>query len=169
VLSAASKSPSLQGVKWYGSDSVAQSKELVEDKTAAAFAVAAGYPNAILGVSDSDRALWQPVGDKVKQKIGRAPDAFAFASYDALTVGYRALTKSNTTDAGALKKALTEIAAGYHGLTGQTDLNAAGDRATTNYDFWSVCAKAGQFTWVRTIAYTSAPGKPGQVTRPESC
>jgi branched-chain amino acid transport system substrate-binding protein len=170
LLTAASKSSQLQALKWYGSDSVAQSKDLLENKTAAAFAIATGYPNPILGVSDSDKAMWQPVSDRIKQKIGRVPDAFALASHDALTVGYRALTKNGSgNNVASLKQTLAATAADYHGLTGATNLNAAGDRASANYDFWSVCSRGGQFVWIRAVSYTSTSGKPGQVSRPETC
>jgi branched-chain amino acid transport system substrate-binding protein len=169
---AATDSTPLRQVKWYGSDSVAQSKDLIDNKTAAAFALAAGYPNPILGVSDDDRGRWDPVRARIKQKIGRDPDAFAFASYDAVVVAFRALTKSvRSSGVDSLKQALTATAAEYHGLTGVTVLNAAGDRASGNYDFWSVCSDSGQFVWVRTVTYTSSPaadGK-GQVNHPETC
>jgi len=127
-----------------------------------------GRSDAIVG--ESDRALWGPISDRIKQKLGRAPDAFAFASYDAITVAYRALAKKDSAnDFDALKEALTATAADYRGLTGLTTLNAAGDRASGNYDFWSVCLRAGEFVWVRTVAYVSASGAAGQITRPEGC
>jgi branched-chain amino acid transport system substrate-binding protein len=169
LFTATAAMPGLQALKWYGSDSVAQSKDLVENTPAAAFAAAAGYPNPILGVSDLDKALWQPVSDRIKQKLGRAPDAFAFASYDALTVAYKALTSASPADLERLKRALVSTSLGYRGLTGAAILNPAGDRAAGNYDFWSVCSRAGQYTWVRTISYTAAVTGPGQIARPEAC
>ena len=53
----ATTDPVLTTVPWYGSDSVALSRDLVEDRVAAAFAVAAGYPNPILGLADEDKSL----------------------------------------------------------------------------------------------------------------
>jgi branched-chain amino acid transport system substrate-binding protein len=170
LLAAASASPALQGLRWYGSDSVAQSKELLANKTAAEFAIKAAYPNPILGLSDADKALWQPVSDRIKERTGRTPDAFALASYDALIVGYRALASSGAgKNVASLKEALVAEAGAYHGLTGATNLNAAGDRAGGNYDFWSVCSRGGQFVWIRSVSYTPGAGQGAQISRLEAC
>ncbi|MPZ48098.1 MAG: ABC transporter substrate-binding protein [Dehalococcoidia bacterium] len=106
--------PVLATVMWYGSDSVALSKDLVEDRTAAAFAVVANYPNPILGLNDSDRARWGPISDKVSAKLGRVPDAFALAAYDGLMVGYNARVAAGT-NTDALKRELVSGAASYSG------------------------------------------------------
>jgi ABC-type branched-subunit amino acid transport system substrate-binding protein len=60
LTQAALGSAPLTGVRWYGSDSVALSRELVADRTAATFATMVGYPNPILGLSDAERSLWGP-------------------------------------------------------------------------------------------------------------
>jgi branched-chain amino acid transport system substrate-binding protein len=161
--------PVLSTVKWYGSDSVALSKELVEDPTAGAFAVAADYPNPILGLDDAEKPRWGPVSDKVASKLGRTPDAFALAAYDALEVAHAVMSNVGAgADAEVLRAELVTAASGHKGLTGSTILNAAGDRASANYDFWSVCSPAGSLKWVRSAIYTSA-STGGQAVRQEAC
>ncbi len=151
----------LKSVHWYGSDSVAQSKELVADGTAAAFAVAAGYPNPILGLREADKDAWQPVVDSLAKKLGRTPDAFALAAYDALVVAKKAIDSAGgDADANALGAAIVQISDTSTGLTGPLKLNDAGDRAVGNYDFWSVCPDGAKFTWARTISY-AAPAATG--------
>ncbi len=168
LFGAAAASADLKTVKWYGSDSVALSKELVADKTAAAFAVAAGYPNPILGLSDGDKARWAPVQEQLTNQLGRQPDAFALAAYDALVVGYDALAKAGAdSDVATLKKEFTSMANGLAGLTGSLKLNAAGDRDIAIYDFWAVCQRGTTYTWIRAASYVALGT--GQISRPEQC
>jgi branched-chain amino acid transport system substrate-binding protein len=148
-------SETLRTSVWYGSDSVAQSKELVADAKAAAFAAAAGYPNPILGLRDADKSTWGPVSERLAEKLGRTPDAFSLAAYDALNVVYQALGEAGAADDPAkLAAAIARIADANIGLTGPTKLNEAGDRALGNYDFWSVCRAGATWTWYRSASYT---------------
>jgi branched-chain amino acid transport system substrate-binding protein len=171
LFGAASGTPELESVKWYGSDSVALSKGLIEDQTAAAFAVKADYPNPILGLRNEDRELWEPVNERLSEKLGRTPDAFALAAYDALIVGVEALEASGEdADAAVLGQTLTEAANGYTGLTGPTELNEAGDRSLGNYDFWAVCEGENGYEWVRAATYTAGvDGAAGEAMREEAC
>jgi branched-chain amino acid transport system substrate-binding protein len=152
--------PALTSLPWYGSDSVALSAELLADRVAAEFAVQLGYPNPILGLRDEDSALWQPVIEAVEEEIGRRPDTFALAAYDALVVLHTALESAGAdADAEAIGAAFVSAARGHTGLTGPTDLNAAGDRAHASFDFWSVCPDGSEFAWVRTISFTQTSGE----------
>jgi branched-chain amino acid transport system substrate-binding protein len=156
----------LTSVPWYGSDSVALSEELVADDTAAEFAVRAGYPNP--GLRDQDRARWQPVIDEVEDEIGRRPDTFALAAYDALVVLHTALESAGAdADAERIAEAFVTAAGSHTGLTGPTELNEAGDRASASFDFWSVCREGSDFTWVRTVSYVPSGTGDARITRTE--
>jgi branched-chain amino acid transport system substrate-binding protein len=171
LFGAAAGKYELQSVKWYGSDSVALSKGLIVDQTAAAFAVKADYPNPILGLREADSALWKPVVDRLTQRLGRTPDAFALAAYDALVVGVKGL-QDTTEGEGApgLRKAIVDAARDYTGLTGPTELNDAGDRSLGNYDFWAVCEGETGYDWVRVATYTAgADGGAGEAKRETGC
>jgi len=171
LFNAASGMPELESVTWYGSDSVALSKGLVEDATAASFAAKAGYPNPILGLRDADSSVWKPVSDRLSQRLGRTPDGFALAAYDALVVGAGALRgPGEKLEAPALRKAIVNAARDHTGLTGPTELNAAGDRSLGNYDFWAVCARGTGSDWVRVATYTAgANGAAGAAKRETGC
>ena len=171
LFDAAAGSPQLESMAWYGSDSVALSKGLLEDPTAASFAAKAGYPNPILGLRDADSALWKPVVDRLSQRLGRTPDAFALAAYDALVVGLAGLQDTTEGEgAPALRKAIVDAAQDYTGLTGPTELNDAGDRSLGNYDFWAVCARAAGDEWVRVATYTAGVGGgAGEAKRETGC
>ena len=160
LLTAVAHSESLSSLKWYGSNSVALSGELLQNITGAAFAVKAGYPNPILGLRLQDEPKWGPISNKVSQELGRAPDAFALAAYDALVIAYEAAERlgerlNGEETAPGLRYHLPELANKTTGLTGPLHLNAAGDRDQASYDFWSVCERApGTFTWVKSATYS---------------
>jgi ABC-type branched-subunit amino acid transport system substrate-binding protein len=59
----------------------------------------------------------------------------------------------------ALKAELVRQANGYTGVTGPTQLNAAGDRATGDYDFYQVCAGTPDYAWKRIAAFRAAHGE----------
>lgn len=169
VFNAANAIPELKTVKWYGSDSVALSQDLTADKTAAAFAMAAYYPNPILGLTEADKGKWSPIQQQLATTLGRQADTFALAAYDALMVGHNALAKAGGDDAkiDEIKKQFVTLANGYEGLTGPTKLNAAGDRDIAIYDFWSVCKRGNDFYWYRAATHI-AQGN-GSINRPEKC
>jgi branched-chain amino acid transport system substrate-binding protein len=158
--------PVLTSVPWYGSDSVALSAELLANNVAADFAVEVGYPNPILGLRDEDQSMWQPVVDEVEEEIGRRPDTFALAAYDALVVLHMAVEAEGVdADADRIGAAFVSAAEGHTGLTGPTELNEAGDRASASFDFWAVCRDGSAYEWVRTISYAPTASGTAKITR----
>lgn len=156
---AALDNEALTAVPWYGSDSVALSADLVADGEAASFAVEVGYPNPILGLRDEERRLWEPVVAELDDDLGRRPDSFALAAYDALVVAHRAMEEAGAdAGAGEIGAALVEVADAHVGLTGPAVLNEAGDRASASFDFWAVCPDGDGHTWERTISYAVSAG-----------
>jgi branched-chain amino acid transport system substrate-binding protein len=164
----ASGNEDLTAVPWYGSDSVAQDGRLVTDPVGAGFAVSVGYPNPILGLRDEDEDLWGPVVEDVQEKLGRVPDSFALAAYDALVVAHMAIEQAGVdADAAALGTALVEAASDHVGVTGPSSLNENGDRDHASFDFWSICEEGSGFTWKRTISYAVAEDGTGTISRDE--
>jgi len=145
-------------VIWYGSDSVALSKELVASAKASQFAASVRYPNPILGLRDADKAQWEPVNNRLAEELGRTPDAFALAAYDALNTAFQVMTNAGDRDLAGKKAELVSITNSATGLTGPLRLNEAGDRAIGIYDFWSVCQKNGAWTWYRSATYDPTGG-----------
>lgn len=160
AAAAGRRGAALTAVTWYGSDSVAQSKELIANAGAAAFALQAGYPNPIMGLDDGARERWGPAADRIAARLGRPPDAFALAAHDALMVGYATLVKVGPgADAAARRRELVAVANRHEGLTGPTTLNAAGDRASGNYDFWAVCRIGTGLAWGKAAVYTGGKAR----------
>ena len=149
-------------VKWYGNNAVALDKELVSNAQAAQFAIRTGFPNPSYAVGKTEK--YGPVEDQIREKIGRPPNNYAFAAYDALwvaTLSY--LATGRTNDSATLKKALQQTAGSYFGATGWTALNEAGDRKFGDYDFWAVREDNGAFLWERVASYHVDYGLPGRL------
>jgi branched-chain amino acid transport system substrate-binding protein len=174
VLAAAKAIPDLAGVRWYGGDGSAQATALIDDADGAAFAVQAhGYPSPLVALP-ADRATKDAALIKLISKKAKAPaDAFTLAAYDALNVSAKALVAAGTSpDNAALQSAFTTAADGYQGVTGTIELDAAGDRTTAPYAFWSICASGSSGTsngppkWVRTGLWEPAadPTAPATLT-----
>jgi branched-chain amino acid transport system substrate-binding protein len=142
-------------VKWYGSDGTAMSNALVSTPRAAQFAVMTGFPNPIFGVVESEK--YEAISEQISAKIGRTPDAYALAAYDALWVLTIAYIEAGEHDCNTLKVAVLRVAESYRGTTGWTSLNEAGDRLVARYDFWAVREDNGTFRWKRVATYLITP------------
>ena len=158
ALAAAKSTPALAGVRWYGGDGSAQATALLDDEDAAAFAETVhGYPSPLVALP-ADRATKDAALIKLISKKAKAPaDAFTLAAYDALNVAATTLaTTGPKADGASLREVFTHAADGYEGVTGTIELDAAGDRTTAPYAFWSICASGASGTangppkWVRT-------------------
>jgi branched-chain amino acid transport system substrate-binding protein len=116
---------------------------------AAAFAAQTGYLAPTLLRSDAARPKWQPLVDAVVAKAGIEPDAFGLAAYDACWCGVlsRQLAGGNYTP--VWKKFFQQTAENFFGATGWGRLNANGDRAFGDFEFWGL--RAGKWTSVATF------------------
>ena len=87
---------------------------------------------------------------------GHAPKyAFALAAYDALHVAALAFAQVGLGSITDYRAEVLRQAAAYDGATGNTELNANGDRAVGDYDFYQVCG-GGTPAWKRVSAFRTA-------------
>jgi branched-chain amino acid transport system substrate-binding protein len=157
VFHSAQGNTTLSNTAWYGSDGVALSAALTADSSAAAFAASVDYPNPIFGLPDSLRSEWQPIANAIQARTGITPDAFALSAYDGLFVVQRALNdvRQPNKNFDNFKAAFVQKADAYHGVTGSTALDPAGDRLNGDFDFWAVRQEGGTYIWVRVAAYSN--------------
>ena len=159
LFAAAAADPVLASVRWYGADGIAQSTALTGRPAAVAFAETVGFPAALFGLDFTARASWEPVATRIQQRAGIAPDAFALAVYDAARVAALAyLASPDDVHVDSLAARFVEVAATYHGTTGWTALNAAGDRAFADFDFWAIRPSGGTHAWTRVAGYETRSG-----------
>jgi len=141
--------PDLAAIRWYGADGVSQSRALIADANAAAFAVATSFTAPNVGLDDAARDQWQPVSDEIRRRIGFDPDAYALSVYDAAWVATLSTIEAGN-DPTLLRESFVRNVQRYWGLTGPTALDAAGDRKIGTFVFWTVRNINGTIDWVRT-------------------
>jgi branched-chain amino acid transport system substrate-binding protein len=159
LFEAAAADPVLASVRWYGADGIAQSGALLARPAAVAFAETVGFPSALFGLDFTAQQSWQPVATRIQQRAGSAPDAFALAVYDAARVAALAyLASPSDVAVDSLASRFVQAAGAYHGTTGWTALNAAGDRAFADFDFWAVRPSGANHAWTRVAGYETRSG-----------
>lgn len=146
--------PVLSKVKWYGSGSTAQDQTLVRNSSASLFAIKIGFLSP-LGVNQTNEKF-NLLQSRIKNTTGAGSISYtSYTAYDALWVAALTenVTNGITNNVDTLKKTFTQIADSYIGATGNTSLNAAGDRKYAHYDFWIVKKDAppntNSFHWER--------------------
>ena len=142
---AASAHPILSEVKWVGSDGTAGLAPLVKVKEAADFAIKTEFLSPIFAPGKSPK--FEKVKNYVMEKLGRTPDAYAYAAYDALWCIALALDLADTDDPEVLKTVLPAVVENYFGATGWFKLNENGDRAFADYDLWIPRLVEGEYKW----------------------
>jgi branched-chain amino acid transport system substrate-binding protein len=159
VFAAAAADSVLASVRWYGADGIAQSPALLARPAAVSFAKTVGYPAPLFGLDPSAPEKWQPVAARIQARAGVAPDAFALGVYDAVWVAAQAyLAAPRAVGIDGLTSRFVTAANSFHGATGWTALNAAGDRQYANFDFWAVREAGGTHAWVRVAGYDTRAG-----------
>jgi branched-chain amino acid transport system substrate-binding protein len=157
IFAQAANDPVLASVRWHGGDGTNQSAAVLSDPAAAGFAAAVDFRAATYGLDDALIAGERALLDRIVGP-GAPPDPFALAAYDATMLAARALAASQGDDVAALRAELVSQANAYTGVTGPTQLNDAGDRASGDYDFYVVCAAGSSYTWERALTYRAADG-----------
>jgi branched-chain amino acid transport system substrate-binding protein len=169
LFHAARSDSTLLRAPWYGSDGVALTTRLVNDRPAASFADAVGYPNPTVGLSDALVRRARPLLARARARLGRDPDAFALSAYDALRIVVEARQRAGESGGARLRRAVVAAANAHVGVTGRMTLNRAGDRAYGNFDFWSVCPVRAKFAWVRTFQYAARRPGSGRIVARTRC
>jgi branched-chain amino acid transport system substrate-binding protein len=174
ILSTARTVTGLDAVRWYGGDGSAQTKALLASAPAtfATEAKVKGYPSPLVALPAEQAKRDAKLLSQISKRAKDPADAFTLAAYDAFNVGARTLADAPAdADAATLRAAFAEEADGANGVTGTIELDAAGDRVSTPYAFWSVCRRGDEgHRWVDTGRWTPAadPTAAGRV-RTKSC
>lgn len=149
----------LAGIRWYGGDGVTQSQALLATASVAAFGVATQFTAPNVGLDETTRDRWEPISAAITLRTGFVPDALALSVYDAAWVAALSAIEIDNQPQFRRESFVRNVQR-YWGLTGPTKLDAAGDRALANFDFWTMRVVDGKTDWVRTAQYSG-----GHVTR----
>ncbi|MEB3862420.1 MAG: penicillin-binding protein activator [Desulfurococcales archaeon] len=155
VFQQADQYDTLKQVRWYGSDGTALLSEIVNDPVAGKFAAQVKFINPIFAAAKSNK--YEDVNKRLTEELGRVPDTYAFAVYDAAWVVTLALMAVGDYDSVKVKEILPTTARIFYGTTGEIVLNEAGDRAFADYALWEVVETSpGQYEWVNVGMYKYA-------------
>jgi branched-chain amino acid transport system substrate-binding protein len=140
---------SLPNVRWYGGDGVVQSQALLAKPEVAAFAASRFFTAPNVGLDDSLSDRWGPVSAEIESRAGFKPDAYSLSVYDAAWVAaLSAVESGNAPD--VRRAAFVRNVQRYLGVTGSLALDAAGDRKSANFDFWTMRDTGTKIEWIRT-------------------
>jgi len=171
ILAAASGVDELEKVAWYGTDGTARSGAIAANSETAGFAARTGFISPV-HTYDHERGMMNAplvaVRAQLGGHLGREPEPYAYAAWDALWVLSAAL-RSAGPDAplDILKQTLIDTAEQFQGILGAGSLNEAGDRIFGKYGFYRLeQTEQGEYRWVREATCHIQPVFPPYVTRP---
>jgi len=145
VFTTASQYDVLKKVQWFGSDGTALLAELLKNPVAAKFAAEVKFLNPIFAATKSQK--YDRIVAELKKMLGREPDTYALAAYDAAWVAALSIAVTQKYSGEAIKNILPDVAYNYFGATGWIVLDKAGDRAFADYNLYVVTEKNGKYTW----------------------
>ena len=154
ILAQASRDSQLASVRWYGSTGD-PFPLIVTTLPIAQFAVKSGYTTMTWAEGQGDR--FERVKAQLIEKLGDAPQPYAYPAYDSAWVVTIAYLKTRSDAASMMNVAIPQVADSYYGITGNTTLNAAGDLKFAHYDFWSIMQENGTYNWKKVGSYSEDP------------
>ncbi len=162
IFSLAQDYSALSDIKWYGSDGIALNEELIRDNDSAAFAAEANIMTPIYGYEEeNDR--YMAIESRVEEKLGRLPETYALAAYDALWIATFVDLDSVPESDESIRLAMNTLTDTYFGVTGWTKLDENGDRENWDYDIWTITESDDVYQWERAARYQVDPGEEGKL------
>jgi len=159
ILNLAVQDSIFNQVKWYGSSGFAGIQTLPTDTVAAAFAEGRELLCPSFGFDPAAQDNWEPLQERLVNLLGRQPEIYAFATYDAVWLAVETyLATGEAADFNTIKQTFESKANNTLGVTGATALNEAGDRLFANYDFWGVQNQNDGFIWTVLATYNNETG-----------
>jgi ABC-type branched-subunit amino acid transport system substrate-binding protein len=134
----------LDKVRWYGSDSIAQNHHITKNVDSAMFAMKTNFSNPLYSIS-SETEKSHVLEEELEKKLHEVGSiTYPAIAYDSYWIAALSLDKNSTVNSDkenltkSFKELVGETAESFEGMSGQIELNAAGDRVGGNYDFWIV-------------------------------
>ncbi|HKI09257.1 MAG TPA: ABC transporter substrate-binding protein [Nitrososphaeraceae archaeon] len=132
----------LEKVRWYGSDSIAQNHHITKNVDSAGFAMKTNFSNPLYSISSETAHTLEEELEKKLHEVGSI--TYPAIAYDSYWIAALSLDNNSTLNSDkknltkSFKELVVETAESFEGMSGQINLNAAGDRIGGNYDFWIV-------------------------------
>ncbi|HZA61953.1 MAG TPA: ABC transporter substrate-binding protein [Nitrososphaeraceae archaeon] len=132
----------LEKVRWYGSDSIAQNHHITKNVDSAGFAMKTNFSNPLYSISSETAHALEEELEKKLHEVGSI--TYPAIAYDSYWIAALSLDNNSTINSDkenltkSFKELVVETAQSFEGMSGQINLNAAGDRIGGNYDMWIV-------------------------------
>jgi branched-chain amino acid transport system substrate-binding protein len=127
----------LDEVQWFGTDSNANEKKIIEDEKISSFAEKVSF-RAIQFASDYNSPIHKDVESKLYLKLDYLPSTYAFAAYDAVWLLGLSMLDVESIDATDIESTIQDTSQFYTGGLGELTFNDAGDLVSDNYDVWFI-------------------------------
>ncbi|MBS4220327.1 ABC transporter substrate-binding protein [Bacillus sp. FJAT-49711] len=164
MLRNSDKEDSMDGIRWFGTDTVTLSPVILDDEEIAQKASQVNLTGVTFGIPDS--TLFNTIQSELETFTEGPflPDAlFAYDIPGMLASVMNQL--KDPFDREELMNNMIEGSATYAGVTGWTALNEKGDRKYYHYDIWEVQEDIeDSYNWIQTAKYLRNPGLPGYIS-----
>ena len=164
MITTASNDPQWSAARWWGVEAT-PINTLLANSTVAESAARLNYSGAQQIEGQGERYTHLMQNASVQHTVQTSDGSFA---YDAVWVMARALAETNGGNSTALREAIPRVASSYSGITGNATLNAVGDRAYANYDFWTIKSQNGTYIKVKTAQFRTDPISGAAVVLPST-
>ncbi len=149
----------LKKVKWYGSDSIAQSSQITKNWDAANFAIKTNLTSPLFSINHESKKVknLEKALEKEIHEVGSI--TYPAIAYDSYWLASQSLYKNSSSSSStpnygnnSIHKSFKQIVfnvanKSLDGLSGKIILNKAGDRISENYDFWFVTKNNSGYKW----------------------
>jgi branched-chain amino acid transport system substrate-binding protein len=150
ILNEADKRNSpLLDLTWWGTDCLALST--VVTSQAGPLAAKVQLPSVLFDAPTTDR--YNKLVQEAKSRIGEELDIYAIGTYDSAWIAALSILTAGKYDGEAVKKVVPYVAYNYYGASGNTVIQADGDRAVMNLAFYSVVEEAGKYEWKKIAVF----------------
>jgi branched-chain amino acid transport system substrate-binding protein len=146
----------LTKVRWYGSDSIAQSSHIIKNHDAADFAIKTNLTNPLFSINDNNEEKIKILEEVLKKELHEVGSiTYPAIAYDSYWLASMSLYINNTikydnnSNTKSFKQIVFDTAGSLNGLSGKILLNNAGDRINGNYDFWVVNKNNRGYEWYK--------------------
>ena len=154
-------SNSLANIRWYGTDSTAQSEALINDKKAAQIAAqvkftAPGYT----AYGNYFDPIYYVLNYRLKDKISHSLKESSVSAFDDIwMIGCAYLENGTSADLQTINDYIKGSV--YRGISGLINLSENGDRSVGYYKLYSIEDNEGRYGWTNTGIYSIDYAKNG--------
>jgi ABC-type branched-subunit amino acid transport system substrate-binding protein len=130
ILNDAKYYPVLLNTTWFGTDSIADDRSILEEAGEYASQVKLISPKISVNQENVD---YLEINQLYMEKFGSDMDFYQANVYDCCWLMAHCIIDLNTTDGGAIQSSILEVASKHQGITGNLSLDSNGDREIASY------------------------------------